>query len=238
MIPKIIHCCWFGKGDKSDLNKYCIESWKKFLPEYKIMEWSEENFDVNMNLYVKEAYENKCYAFVADYVRLKALYDYGGIYFDMDVEVKMNLDKFLNKRDIYSFESINMVASAVIFSEKHSPIIKQWLDSYENRRFIINGKKNLMTNVYKITDLLKKRGFVMNGETQSIDDITIYEKSYFCPYGIGDSKKNRYDDSYTIHWCEGSWFDSKFKRRIKIIKIIKKVVGTNNYYKILRILKK
>ena len=86
-IPKIIHYCWFGKGKKSELIEKCIASWKKYLPDYKIIEWNESNFDINSNIYCKEAYENKKYAFVSDYVRLYAVYNYGGIYFDTDLEV-------------------------------------------------------------------------------------------------------------------------------------------------------
>ena len=86
-IPKTIHYCWFGKGQKSELMLKCINSWKKYLPDYEIIEWNEDNFDINSNEYVKEAYENKKYAFVTDYVRLYVLLNYGGIYMDTDVEV-------------------------------------------------------------------------------------------------------------------------------------------------------
>ena len=88
MIPKIIHYCWFGESEKSALHIKCIESWKKYLPDYEIKEWNESNFDVNTVAYVKQAYDAKKYAFVSDYARLYALYNFGGIYFDLDVEVK------------------------------------------------------------------------------------------------------------------------------------------------------
>ena len=94
MIPKIIHYCWFGKNPKNNLILRCIESWKKFCPNYKFVEWNESNFDVNSNLYTKQAYENKKWAFVSDYVRLYALYNYGGIYLDTDCEILQSLDIF------------------------------------------------------------------------------------------------------------------------------------------------
>ena len=94
-IPKIIHYCWFGKGPKPELAIKCIESWKKYCPDYEIKEWNEDNFDLNYNAYVKEAYENKKWAFVTDVVRLYALVNYGGIYMDTDVEVIKPLDEFL-----------------------------------------------------------------------------------------------------------------------------------------------
>lgn len=238
MIPKIIHCCWFGEGEKSELDKKCIQSWKKYLPDYRIVEWTEKNFDIDCNQYVKEAYEKKKYAFVADYARIYALYNYGGIYLDFDVEVKKNLNKFLNAKAIYSFESVNMIASAIIFSEKHNEILKEWLDSYKDRKFIMNNKEDLTANVYKITELLEKRGFIIDGTYQKKDDIVLYNREIFCPYGIGDNNKKDFKNSYTVHWCEGSWFDTKLLIRMKIIKIIKKLLGSENYYKLLGILKR
>ena len=95
MIPKIIHYCWFGKNPLSDLAKKCIDSWKKYCPDYEIIEWNEENFDINSNVYVKEAYDSKKWAFVTDYVRLYALDKCGGIYMDTDVELLKGIDVFL-----------------------------------------------------------------------------------------------------------------------------------------------
>ena len=237
MIPKIIHYCWFGKSPKSNLHVKCIESWKKYLPDYEIKEWNEDNFNIEYNNYVKQAYECGKFAFVSDYVRLYALYNYGGIYFDLDVEVKKNLDDFLNYDAVFCFESINMVASAVIFSCKRNDLIKDWLDSYSARNFVNGSSFDLTANVYKITELLKKRGFTLNGTTQEINNVCLCEKKIFCPYSIGDQIDGDFEDSYTIHWCEGSWFDKKMKRKITLIKIIKKLIGTKNYHLLLGELK-
>ena len=238
MVPKIIHYCWFGHGQMNSLHKQCIESWQKVLPDYTIMEWNEENFDIGVNLYVKQAYDNKKYAFVSDYVRLYALYTYGGIYLDVDVEVKKRLDIFLKYEVVFGFESNKMVASAVIFSEKNNLIIKEWLDSYEKRIFKNEKGFDMSANVHKITEILKNNSFVINGKTQQIGNICIFEKEYFCPYGIGDNKKNDYSNSYAIHWCEGSWFDRKKKLKICLIKFIKRIIGAKNYYFILSKVKK
>ena len=105
MIPKIIHYCWFGGKPKPELAEKCIESWKKFCPDYEIVEWNEGNFNINSNLYVKQAYEAKKYAFVTDYVRLYALYTQGGIYMDTDVMVLKPLDEYLNHEAFSGFES-------------------------------------------------------------------------------------------------------------------------------------
>ena len=123
MIPKIIHYCWFGDKELPKLAKKCLASWKKYCPDYQIKCWNESNFDVNSNQYVKEAYENKKYAFVTDYVRLYALYNFGGVYMDTDVEVIKNIDDFLNCKGFSSFESTNLVPTGILASEKELPII-------------------------------------------------------------------------------------------------------------------
>ena len=110
-IPKIIHYCWFGRGEKPEIVKRCINSWKENLKDYEIIEWNENNFDININNYVKEAYENKKYAFVSDYVRVYALYNMGGIYFDTDVEVFKSLDEFLQEDSFWGFEEKDYIAT-------------------------------------------------------------------------------------------------------------------------------
>ena len=109
MIPKVIHYCWFGKKPLPPLAVNCIDSWKKFCPDYEIIEWNEKNFDINSNTYVREAYENKKWAFVSDYVQLYALYNYGGIYMDTDVQVLKPLDAFLNDQAFSGFEAYDRV---------------------------------------------------------------------------------------------------------------------------------
>lgn len=238
MIPKIIHYCWFGKGEKSDLAKKCLESWKQYLPDYKIIEWNETNFDINEVPYVKSAYERKKYAFVSDFVRLSALQKYGGIYFDLDVEVKKNIDIFLKYDGVFSFESFDRVATAVMMSKKENPIISSWMNSYYDREFVLDGREDLTTNVHEITKILSQNGFKITGETQIKNNIALYNKEIFCPFGAGDNPRKRYLQSYTVHWCEGTWFESGMKRKIKFITIVKKIIGTNNYYRLLRIIKK
>ena len=136
MIPKIIHYCWFGGKPLPELACLCIESWKKFLPEYRIIRWDEESFDINSNTYVKEAYENKKYAFVTDYVRLYALYTHGGIYMDTDVEVRRPLDQFLQHQAFSGFESYHDIPTGIMASEKGFQGIKDQLDYYNNRHFV------------------------------------------------------------------------------------------------------
>lgn len=238
MIPKIIHYCWFGKKEQPDMVKEYIKSWRKNCQDYEIVLWNEDNFDINSNDYVKEAYAQKKYAFVSDYVRLYALKEYGGIYFDTDIEVKKNLDVFLKYNFVIGFEAVERVATAVIMTEKDNDIIEEWLMYYQNRHFVMNNKTDETPNVEWITNRLKECGLILNGKRQEIvkDQMIVYEKNIFSPYSVGD-KKREYEDSYSVHWCDGSWVTGKNKRRIYFIRLIKKILGTNGYEAIRRKIK-
>ncbi|MBE6068681.1 MAG: glycosyl transferase [Clostridium lundense] len=220
MIPKIIHYCWFGKNEKTELINKCIESWKKYCPDYQIKEWNEDIFDINSNQYVKEAYENKKWAFVSDYVRLHALYNEGGIYVDTDLEIKKNIDKFLYHKAFSGYESNNSIPTAIMGAEKCHAWIKELLDYYEDRNFILrNGKLDLTTNVRIITDItIKKYNIVLDNTRKTFGcDVNIYPKEYFCKQDIKMPKEN-----YSIHHFAGSWLDSN---QIKMEMLLYK-----NYY--------
>lgn len=221
MIKKTIHYCWFGRGQKPELAIRCIESWKKYCPDYEIIEWNEDNFDINSNLYVKQAYENKKYAFVTDYVRLFVLYNYGGIYMDTDVEVLKPLDLFLKHRAFSSFESNKLIPTGIMASEKGNKWIKDLLDEYKNIKFIDdNGNFDLKPNTNRITELsLKKYGLVLNNSYQELDDgaVTIYPYDYFCPKSVETYQINLTENSYTIHHFSGSWLNSIEKNKIEML---------------------
>lgn len=222
-IPKIIHYCWFGRVEKPKLAKKCIKSWKKFLPDYEIIEWNEDNFDINSNLYVKQAYEAKKYAFVSDYVRLYALYNYGGIYMDTDVEVLKSLDKFLQYEAFIGFESKQLCGTGIIGSEKKNLMIKEFLELYDNIKFINDdGSLNQTTNVSMITDLFTKYGVELNDTQQSIKGMEIFPKTYFCPLNYGDGHTEFSKDTYTIHHFAGSWLSEDVQKNIKKRKIYDK----------------
>ena len=159
MIPKIIHYCWFGGNPLPEDAQKCIASWKKYCPDYEIREWNEENFDIQSNDYVKEAYEAKKFAFVTDYVRLYALIAYGGIYMDTDVEVVKSLDAFLKHKAFSGFESSNSIPTRLMASEKDYPLFKTLMDDYENRHFLKeDGSFDMTTNTVTITNLCKQIG--------------------------------------------------------------------------------
>lgn len=229
-IPKKIHYCWFGNNEKSELVNKCISSWKDKLPDYEIIEWNEKNFDFNCNDYIREAYENKKWAFVSDFVRLYVLYEYGGIYLDTDVEVIKSFDSLLENKSFIGFESLDEnitgVLTATIGSEKNNKIIKMLLDSYENRRFIVNGKMDLTTNVQTITNKLQKTYSIkLENHEQYIEYnlMTIYPSDYFCPKNAVTQLKLT-ENTYSIHHFDGSWVSKKEKIRIEVIYRIKKLL--------------
>ena len=233
-IPKTIHYCWFGRGEKPAIVKKCINSWKNTLEDYEIIEWNEDNFDINSNEYVKEAYENKKYAFVSDYVRVHALYHMGGIYLDTDVEVYKSLDEFLEEDSFWGFEEKNYIATSTIGAKKGNELIKQFLDYYEDKSYNEMAKNiEEFTNVKIVTNIFKKIGFEMNGKRQTIDNIgTIYPQEYFSPYDYINYYNKKTDKTYTMHHFYKSWVSPKDKMKSNIKKALAKTIGGKNIARI------
>lgn len=206
MIPKVIHYIWVGGAPLSPLAEKCIESWKKFCPDYEIIRWDETNFDINENKYCCEAYENKKWAFVSDYMRVKILYENGGIYMDTDVEVIAPLDEFLSDKAFSGFENDWSIPTGIMACEKNHPFFKMLTDSYSNRSFLNeNGEIDVTTNVVAITEICKENGFVPNGQKQEILDVIYYPKDYFCPKDLQTLKTVITPNTKTIHHFDGSW---------------------------------
>ena len=229
MIPKIIHYCWLGKGEKSEQIKKCIKSWKTFYPDFEIIEWNEDNFNIYQNNYAAEAYREKKYAFVADYIRLKVLYELGGIYLDTDVEIlKRNVE--LERCDfVVGFEATNRIGTAIIMANKNNSIIEKWLASYSCRHFINErGKPDFTPNVQKLTEIMDDFGFEINGKRQKIGNYMVYEQRMLYPYAIGDANVDL-SESIMVHWCNGSWVSGNVKIKHRIVTFIKKGIGSKNY---------
>lgn len=217
MIPKIIHYCWFGGKPLPELARKCIASWHKYCPDYEIKEWNESNFDINSCKYVKQAFDNKKWAFITDYVRLYALVNEGGIYMDTDVEVLASLNSFLCEKAFSGFETSDSVPTGIMACEKGFPLFVELLKYYDNVDFILpDGSLNMVTNVVTITNECEKRGLIRNNTFQIIDGFALYPKDYFCPKNYSDGKIYLTDNSVTIHHFSGSWMNTEDKISMKI----------------------
>lgn len=210
LIPKIIHYCWFGGNPLPELAQKCISSWRKFFPDYEIKEWNEQNYDVNKILYTKQAYEAKKYAFVSDYARFDILYQYGGLYFDTDVEVIKPMDEILKRGAFAGVErtgdASSLNAGLGLASPAASPIYKEILDSYKESSFLNeDGTQNLTTVVTRVSDIFKNHGLKDIDEIQTVAGVTVYPVDYFCPKDYITGKMNITQNTHTIHWYDGSW---------------------------------
>ena len=215
MIPKVIHYCWFGGKPLTPEILLFIESWKKHLPDYELKEWNESNFDVNSSVWTKEAYSCHKFAFVSDYVRLKILYEYGGIYMDTDVEVLRSFDDLLDLPYFVGRENtIHGINTATIGVEPHCPWIKICMQHYDNRHFLHGDVMDMRVNPELIKDDLLKNGFKFN-ELNSKEDFiegskifNIFPAVYFSPLKSGkDTSTNK---TYAVHRYMSTWNKMSF----------------------------
>ena len=235
MIPKTIHYCWFGRGPMPELALKCIESWHKFMPDWEYRLWNEDNFDVNSTTYTREAYEAKKYAFVSDYVRLKALYEEGGLYFDVDFEVYKPFDDLMANKAFAGFEGSkhSPVMMGVCASEPHGEWVKEMLDAYNDRHFIVESKLDLTPNVTYLTKVMRQNGLVQNGKEQYYKDLHVFPVDYFCPRQT-TGEYLRTDRTY----CESVGLNSWSSGNKGMKNIIKQLVGQQCMTKLIKLKRK
>ncbi|WP_455765225.1 glycosyltransferase family 32 protein [Gemmiger formicilis] len=232
-IPKIIHYCWFGGNPLPEDAKRYIESWKKFCPDYQIIEWNEETFDLNSVAYVKEAYEEKKWAFITDYVRLFALDKMGGVYMDTDVEVLKNLDAFLDDEGFSGFEREDAILTGIMAAEKDNPFINELLHEYDDIHFRrADGTLDLTTNVTRITNCALKHGLKLDNSEQNFWHYTIYPKDYFCPKDYVTGQILLTENTYTIHHFSGSWHSPRQKKWQKFEQSVALKIGHSRMEKL------
>lgn len=219
---KVIHYCWFGGNPLSELTKKCIASWKKYLPEFEIKEWNENNFDINSCEFVKQAYEQKKWAFVADYTRFKVLEKEGGLYLDTDMEITADIAKYLEHDLFMGQEDSKLINAAVVWAKgKNNKHIHNIVESYEKKE-----EFNPTGNLYKesvpqvLTEYFEKFGFDKEkDEIQVLDNESayIYPMEYFYPLSY-DHRHNKFtDNSCMIHHFDATWITpmEKFKTEMK-----------------------
>lgn len=236
MIPKIIHYCWFGRNPLPNSAKKCIASWKKFFPNYEIIEWNEENFDINSFPYIVEAYNAKKYAFVSDYARFKILHEHGGLYFDTDVEVIKNMDNIISAGPFMGFE-INPCKSrkygAVnpglgLCALPGMKIYENILQYYKQLHFVLpDGSYNIKDAVVNITTReLVKAGLINKEGIQQLDELVIYPSEFFNPFDDATGKLNITSNTYSIHWYSKTWMDVSHIKQF-LSRIIHRCLGTD-----------
>lgn len=236
MIPKIIHFVWCGGGKKSELFYRCLESWKKFCPDYKIMEWNEDNFDISASEFAKQAYENKKFGYVADYIRVAVLKKYGGIYLDTDVEIIKPINDLLDNDFILSFENEAYLETAFLGSIPNHPLLDKLEKYYHFKQFLKHGKPDLTPNTPLITSFLMKyyglkpkaeNQKLYSLENQNLPTVTVFNSDYFCPINYTTKELKTTENTYAIHYFDASWFSQNLKTRERFLKGIYKVFGKN-----------
>ena len=260
MIPKIIHYFWVGGNPKPKSVLQCIKSWKKYCPDYKIMEWNESNYDFNKNAYMKQAFENKRWGFVTDCARFDVIYEYGGIYLDTDVELIKNLDSLLTHNSFFGYEEADdyyINCGSGFGSCAKNPIIKDLRDYYDNVYFVNDDATlNLIPLPIHNMHIFKKIGVNYDNSLQNIDENVFYPSDYFCPKNFETGLLKITDNTYSIHHYDASWYNDKQqeekKERWKAYKseynkdyimhlpnrILKKLLGEDNYDKLKKKTKK
>ena len=219
MIPKKIHYFWIGGNPKPDSVLFCIESWKKFCPDYEIIEWNESNYDFTKNEYMRQAYEAKKWGFAPDYGRLDVIFQYGGIYLDTDVEVIKNMDHLLENKVFMGFdrtvEKEKFVACGLGFgAEPGAAILKEMMEVYENVSFIDeDGRFNLLPSPHYSTKCLARHGLQNEDCDQLIDGVMVYASDVLCPKSYNTGQIKLTDRTVSIHHFDATWQDAAQKRK-------------------------
>lgn len=230
MIPKRIHYCWFGRNPKPKLAEKCIASWKKYCPDYEIIEWNEDNFDVNMNGYTRMCYAEKKYAFLSDYVRLLVVAEHGGVYFDTDVELLKPIDALLVHDAFFGFETPEYVASGLGFgSVPHGRTIDAMVAEYE---FLLDGTQGTIGCPHLNTDALVKLGLKRDGTYQNVADAVILPIDWLNPYDSATGRVKKTDNTVSIHWYSAAWMSRRKKIRGAIMRVLRRCFGVEIFQRI------
>ena len=243
MIPKVIHYCWFGRNQLPKMAVKCIASWKKYFPEYEIKEWNEDNFDVNIIPYTRDAYADGKYAFVSDFARFWILYRHGGVYFDTDVEVIKPMDDIIGRGPFMGLEIAGLdgkIAPGLgLAVESGNPVYKEIIDGFEHLEYHLpDGTRNPYTMIPLVTDLMRARGLTGSESIQNVAGIDIYAPDYFNPLDDATGRLRKTDNTRTIHWFMKSWLPRKNSSFKWIKRMVRRVLGKDFFLLIRSLFKK
>lgn len=220
MIPKVIHYIWLGGNSTPKLFDKCLKSWQKFCPDYQIKRWDESNLDINKYKFTKDAYAARKFAFVSDVFRTEILYNEGGIYLDVDVELLKPIDQILQNADcVMGFETSNLLNPGLfVATKKQNKDFFEILEKYKTLQFDANNLMNL-TVCEVFTSYYQTKGLKAENSTQKIENTVFYSSEFFSPIDVITNKKNVKKNTYSIHWYNASWYSpkQKFKNRLKRI---------------------
>ncbi len=242
MIPKIIHYCWFGKNKKSDLIEKCIESWRKYLPDFEIREWNEDNFDIENSCdFVKQAYESKMWAFVSDYVRLNALYNFGGIYLDTDVEILKGFGDLLEFDSFLGAESHYTVSTAMLAASPHTKWVEDFMEEYNNTSFINEDNSyNTTPNSKRLQKYLEEKyNYHWSDKPQELEsNFIIFPAEYFSPINCYTGVFKKTENTRAIHHFDATWKSKGAKFKNKLLMLITRIIGEDRREKLVNSLKR
>ncbi len=237
MIPKIIHYCWISGTNYPDLIKHCIDSWHKLLPDYQFVLWDKSKVQEIHSPWIDEAYYYKKYAFIADYVRCYALYHYGGIYLDADVEICKSMNDLLFQTSFIGYDSTGSIEAAIIGAERHTKWLKDALNYYTDRHFV---KSNNTLDTRPIPIMLSQQlhqNFSFKDtphQIQKLKGITLFPAEFFSPKNYQTLTIKPTQNTYTIHHFDGQWIPSTFWHKTKknIHRIIYLLIGNKGHNQI------
>lgn len=242
MIPKIIHYVWFGSNPFPPKIQKCIDSWKKYLPDYEFKLWNEETFDVNSCQFAKEAFELKKWAFVSDYARIEAIYKYGGWYLDTDIEILKPIAPLEVHRVVLGTDEDGAI-TAMYGTEPRHPYWKKVLDYYRTMSFVKpDGSLNMAVVNEHLQEVLAEYGYVHKNKYQELKEgIILYPDDYFHVVSLERGTKHQTENSYAIHWQTMTW-TSKTSHFVRFIrkKLLIPIFGEGflDFYNRLRKLRK
>lgn len=230
MIPKKIHYCWFGRGEKPALAKKCIASWKKYCPDYEIIEWNEDNFNLDYNGYTRYCYDNRKWAFLSDFVRLVVVAEQGGIYFDTDVELLKNPAELLHYGAFYGFENDTNIATGLGFgAEANHPTIVAMREEYAAVAPDCNGNYPMIVCPALNTKALVPFGLKLDGSRQNVGGAEILPAEYLNPYDDPTGRLNKTSNTVSVHWYSKSWMSKGTILRSKLTKPLHRIFGVDAF---------